>query len=295
MTAIQTLSRPPAPDWLRTRVYAGDLLIVRGVDAAARLVEFFDTELRTAFACDAPPEAQSSMVPADWQGLAARLRAGYKRDPRAAELMRAMLVDFGLGPARTASDALNLRIQPHDDSPGRDERHTLGAHRDTWASNVYQQINWWLPVYPVTPGRTIGFFPGYWERAIANDSADWDLDAIRAEVRSARSEGRLPVIRNTPDPTGPLDDGGLIPVVVEPGDVLIFSGAHLHASVPNASGVTRFSLEIRSFDLADAVAGAGAPNIDGSAPHTAWHWFRRLDTGDRLPATGPAAGDAVTS
>lgn len=292
MTAIQTLSRPPAPDWLRARVYAGDLLIVRGVDAAARLVEFFDTELRTRFACDAPAEAQFSMAPADWHGVATRLRADYKRDPRAAELMHQLMARFGLDPTRTAADVLNLRAQPHDDSPGPDARHTLGVHRDTWASNVYQQINWWLPIYPVTPGRTITFFPGCWDRPIANDSADWDLEAIRAEVRAARHEGREADIRNTPDPREAPDPSGSMPVVVEPGDVLIFSGAHLHASVPNASGATRFSLEMRSVDVVDAVAGRGAPNIDGAAPHAAWHWFRRLDTGERLPRTGPAAGDA---
>ena len=287
MTAIQTLSRPPAPDWLRARIYAGDLLIVRGTEPAARLVEFFDTELRSAFACDAPSEAQFSMVSEDWHSRAARLRADYKRDPRAADLMRRLLVHFGLDVTRTAADVLNLRAQPHDDSPGLDARHTLGAHRDTWASNVYQQINWWLPIYPITPGRTITFFPGCWDRPVDNDSADWDLEAIRGEVRAARHEGRAPVIRNTPDPTETLDPSGSMPVVVEPGDVLIFSGAHLHASVPNASGATRFSIEIRSVDLADAAAGRGAPNTDGAAPHTAWHWFRRLDTGERLPMTGP--------
>lgn len=292
MPAIQTLSRPPVPDWLRARIYAGDLLIVRGMEAAARLVEYFDAELRAAFACDAPVEAQFSMAPEAWQGLAGRLRAAYKRDPRAAALMRDLLTDFGLDAARTAADALNLRAQPHDDSPGPDARHTLSAHRDTWASNVYQQINWWLPIYPVTPGRTITFFPGCWDRPITNDSADWDLEAIRGEVRAARHEGREPVIRNTPEPTETLDPSGSMPVVVEPGDVLIFSGAHLHASVPNASGATRFSLEMRSLDVADAVTGRGAPNIDGAAPYTAWRWFRRLDTGERLPTSGPASGNA---
>lgn len=293
MTAIQILNRPPEPEWLRTRIYAGDLLIVRGTAAAGRLVEFFDTELRAAFACDTPALAQFSMAAEDWQRLAARLRADYRRDRRAAELMRDLLTGFGLETARTAVDVFNLRAQPHDDAPGPDARHTLGVHRDTWASNVYQQINWWLPVYPITPGRTIAFFPAFWDQPIANDSADWDLEAIRTEVRAARHEGRDPVIRNTPDPIETLDPSGAMPVVVEPGDVLIFSGAHLHASVPNASGASRFSIEMRSVDVDDAAAGRGAPNVDGAAPYTAWHWFRRLDTGDRLPATGPVAGDAA--
>lgn len=285
MTAIQFLSAAPSAQWLRQRVYDGAVLVLRDCPPARQLVDYFTAELEAAFAPHDPPVAQFSMADDAWDERARELRARYKRDPRARALMTGLLGHLGLGPERTAADVLNLRCQPHADRPREDPRHTLGAHRDTWASNVYQQINWWLPVYPVTPGRTIALLPRYWHEPIANDSAEWDLRAVRAELRAARAEGREPAVRQIPEPTEPPDAASSVPLTIEPGDVLVFSGAHLHASVPNASGATRFSLEMRTVDLPDIGAGRSAPNIDGAAPAVAWGWFRRLDSGTRLAET----------
>ncbi len=285
MPAIETVEGRPEPAWMRSRVYAGDLLLVRGMAAAERLVEHFRGVVEARFGSDDPTTAQQRMSSQAWQREARELRAAGKKDPVARELMTALFAAVDLPPERTAADVVNLRCQPHSDSPGPDARHTLGAHRDTWASNVYQQINWWLPVYPISPRRTITFFPFYWDQPIANDSADWDLAAIRAEVRAARAAQREPSIRNTPEPTASILPAHSLPVVVQPGELLLFSGAHLHASVPNDSGRARFSLELRSVDREDFQRGVGAPNVDGDAPHAGLHWFRGLHDNQPL---GPA-------
>jgi hypothetical protein len=278
MPALHLLDRIPEAEWLRARVYAGDLLVVRGSAAARRLVDHFRAVLAQAFTPHDPPTAQFRMGQDEWAERAAALRAEHKRDPAAWQLMRELFAEFGCAAGRTAADAVNLRCQPHATDPTLDPRHTLGVHRDTWASNVYQQINWWLPVHEVDAGRTIAFLPQYWAAAIANDSGDWDLEAVRAEVRAARAGGRSPNIRNVPEPLAEVALEQVLPVVPAPGDVLLFSGAQLHCSVPNGAGATRFSLELRSVDVPDAAAGRGAPNVDGGAPHVAWHWFRCLDS-----------------
>jgi len=290
--AIQFLNSAPPPDWLRRRVYSGDLLVVRGVPAVHDLLAYCHHLLVSSFESTDPPHAQFELGRPEWDRRAGELRARCKKDAGARERMAVLLQQFGFDPARTAADVVNLRCQPHDEPPAPDPRHTLGAHRDTWGSNVYQQINWWAPVCPVTPERTIAFFPGYWARPIDNDSGQWDLEEIRAEIAAARAEARDPVFPNVPEPTVPIDRADWLPVVIAPGDVLVFSGAHLHASVPNASGAARYSLELRSMDEHDAAAGVGAPNVDGRAPRVAWHWFRRLADGARLSAPAPEPGPA---
>jgi len=50
-----------------------------------------------------------------------------------------------------------------------------------------------------------------------------------------------------------------LPIVVECGDVVIFSAAHLHRSIPNTTDKTRFSAEVRTVYMPDVVAGRGAP------------------------------------
>ena len=46
------------------------------------------------------------------------------------------------------------------------------------------------------------------------------------------------------------------------GGVILFSGQQMHSSVPNTSGLTRFSIDFRTVHLDDVVAKRGAPNID---------------------------------
>lgn len=51
-------------------------------------------------------------------------------------------------------------------------------------------------------------------------------------------------------------------IVTEPGGLLIFSAAHMHATVPNTSGETRFSIDFRTVHVDDLVSEKGAANID---------------------------------
>jgi len=64
-----------------------------------------------------------------------------------------------------------------------------------------------------------------------------------------------------------------LPIVVECGDVVIFSAAHLHRSIPNTTDKTRFSAEVRTVYMPDVVAGRGAPNVDSAAASPKLKWF----------------------
>ena len=65
-------------------------------------------------------------------------------------------------------------------------------------------------------------------------------------------------------------------MLIEPGELLCFSGAHLHASRPNRTGRTRISIDLRTVDVMD---GQGAPNVDGLTRRTGYDWFHRLSDG----------------
>jgi hypothetical protein len=52
-------------------------------------------------------------------------------------------------------------------------------------------------------------------------------------------------------------------VFVSPvGGLIEFSGQHLHSSVPNHSGRTRFSIDFRTVHIGDIEAGLSAANVD---------------------------------
>ena len=54
-----------------------------------------------------------------------------------------------------------------------------------------------------------------------------------------------------------------------PGQVLLFSGAQLHNSIPNTSGRARFSVDFRTVYMPDLMAGRGAPLVDVNCTGTA--------------------------
>ena len=115
----------------------------------------------------------------------------------------------------------------------------------------------------------------YRKKPLKNTSADWDLEEIRSDTSSA------PLV---PEPSEPVDTASELRLVIEPGDLLCFSGAHLHASVPNSTGVARFSVEVRTVDAGDVADARGVPNVDGEAPHVAKDWFRHVDEDTPLTA-----------
>jgi hypothetical protein len=190
------------------------------------------------------------------------------------DLLRAALEQVGVDPARTCWDRLHVRVvEPLE--PGEQGR-SIGFHRDTWGSNVLAQVNWWTPLRPITAQRTIAFYPAYWSRPLANSSADWDLDEIR-ERRQAGEDVQI-----VPEPTEPVDTTSELRMVIEPGDLLCFSGAHLHASVPNTSAEARVSLELRTVNVDDREGGRGAPDLDGRAPRVPLYWFKPMAGGPTL-------------
>jgi len=265
----------PLDDERRGRlVHAGDLLVFPAVPPLAAFCDRAEELIRDALGPHDPTTAQSAMARDDFLAAVTALQRRYREDRTQADLLRSALEYAGVDTDRTCWDHPYLRVLP---STPLDSRRTggLGAHRDTWSSNVYAQTNWWTPIFPLTAGRTIAFYPAYWASPLANTSAEWDLEVLRAQGRAA-----LPLV---PEATEPVDTSAELRVVVAPGDLLCFSGAHLHASVPNATDVTRFSVEVRSVHVDDVRSGRGAPNVDGAAPRVALEWFARMADATPLP------------
>jgi hypothetical protein len=209
------------------------------------------------------------------------LRGRFGGDTELKRLFRASLEHAGVDPARTYWDSLYLRVVPPVERGAERQIGRIGFHRDTWGSNVLQQTNWWTTIRPLSRDRTIAVYPAYWSKPIENTSADWDLDEIRALRRSGTPDEDLPIV---PEPTEPVDTTSELRVVIEPGDLLCFSGAHLHASVPNVSERTRVSVELRTVNLDDFLRGRGAPDLDGHAPQVPLEWFRSIAGGSPLSA-----------
>jgi hypothetical protein len=72
-------------------------------------------------------------------------------------------------------------------------------------------------------------------------------------------------------------------VVCPVGGSILFSGAHMHSTVPNDSGYTRFSIDFRTVNRDDVAEGKGAPNIDSACTGTSLRDFPSGTDLTRLP------------
>ena len=77
------------------------------------------------------------------------------------------LLDFNI--SNTKSDLICVRyIKSNDFSIGN--LNFVKGHRDTWASNLQEQINWWFPLNETDPSNTIYLCPDFFSQPLKNNS-----------------------------------------------------------------------------------------------------------------------------
>jgi hypothetical protein len=263
------ISREPPSDAaaLRRAVYGGAVFLAAPTPASVRLAADARAALADALGC-APAAIRDAPGAMPNEELFARIgplrRALYLDAPYRAAV-RDVVAACGHDPARIAFDPLRLRVILH-----RGHENPLAApvyhpHRDTWYAHPRALIAWWIPLDDLAEHETFVFYPERFATPVANDSevfdyADWVRDGWELKIGwqklSAGAEARYP--RAAPG----IDGGRPVGFACRRGENLVFSGAHLHATLPQVTGRARFSLDFRIVDLDDHGAGLGAPDVD---------------------------------
>lgn len=291
-----------SPRALSETLFDGALIVFDGLGPIAHLVDRVRAILAATFETKEPALAERHLSAATFRRLAMQAREAVATDPAIARHWWDALAVIGYRQDSTWLDQIRLRVVPSRgdiehrrlpwnkrlpgapatgdgccmvDALGRAKGDAEGSgcgalqtvppHRDTWGSGIMAQINWWLPLYPVADTRTMLLWPDVFRRPIANNSGEWNFETFRNG--SQQDYPLLPVACARPTNPG-------VPVRIEPGQLLGFSAAHLHAGTSDASGRTRLGVDTRSVWEPDRSAGRGAPNVDGAARGEMWRWFR---------------------
>jgi hypothetical protein len=235
-----------------------------------------------AFAPHDPPEAQYHLPVERYVEILAALKPEFIHHPRCKELIRALLADLGCDTATTYFDVPRLRTMTHGDYLTAGLAYAFHPHRDTWFSAPPSQLNWWIPVYEIQPENTMAFHPSYWSRPVRNSSRDYNYYKWNQESRREAAKQIKKDLRKQPEIEEAIELDPQIRIVCKVGGIIIFSGAHVHSTVPNTSGKTRFSIDFRSVNFDDAVAKRGARNIDSQCTGTTLRDFLRASDFVRL-------------
>jgi hypothetical protein len=268
----------------RRLVFGGDILLYSRTAAAAALADHAIALSTEAMAPLEPESAQDNLSVEDFIACVGPLKSRFTNDQRTKELVRDLLAAFGCDLEDTYFDVPRLRVVPHGGYLSSGVSYAYKAHRDTWYSSPTAQVNWWMPVFPVTADCAMSFFPEYWDRPVANSSAQFDYGEWCRVGRQLATSQVGQDTRKHPLPDEPVSVASELRIAGTKGDLLLFSASHLHATAANSSGRTRFSIDFRTLHRADLEQGRGAPNIDSGPTGSTLSDFLRASDFSPIPS-----------
>jgi hypothetical protein len=282
---------------LRRRLYDGDLVIRTTLPALEEFVAYLRAELTELFAPHDPEHVHEHIDPAEMAEILGVWKPRWIHAERSRALVREIIAEAGFDPEYTHYDVPKPRTSFPAGHLTTGIAFAFPWHRDVWYSAPAQQINWWLPVFPVRETNAMGFDLASFGRAVPNSSDQFDYyENNSRRLNTARSVGKERQAR--PGATGHTAAVDVIPLPA-PGQILLFSGAQLHTSIPNTSGLARYSVDFRTVDTRDLVARRGATLADAYCTGTAIRDFvsvkdeTRFDEGFVRELFGAPPDDAM--
>jgi hypothetical protein len=259
----------------RRRLYSGDVFVYSPRPSTRALTELARELIEEAFAPLNPQQAQDSLPVEKFVEIVGPLKPRFIHHPRTKDLLRELLRDLGSDMEKTYFDVPRMRVATSGGYLNAGVAYVLHPHRDIWYSSPPSQLNWWLPVYPFESESSFAFHPKYWDTPVPNSSNEYNHYEWNKVGRANASKEVKADTRKQPKPTEPLELTPEFRVVCPPGGLILFSGAHLHSTVPNTSGRSRFSIDFRTAHLDELKTLGGAPSLDRECTGTTLFELRR--------------------
>lgn len=271
-------------DARRRELYGGSLFVNAPSSSALKLCGLAKEMIEEAF-CPLDPVTLHETVPVEIcvEKLAA-LKPKFIHDPKSKEYIQGMLEDAGCDLDKTYFDVPRLRTAFPGDYLKSGIAFAFHPHRDTWYSAPFCQINWWMPVYPLNPDNCMAFHPCHWDHPLKNSSSGYNYQRWNLENRQNAAQHVKTDTRVQPKAEEPVRMDPQIRLICQVGAPFLFSAAHLHSTVPNASPHVRYSIDFRTVHLDDVLSRSGAANIDSECSGSTMNDYLRGSDLAHLPA-----------
>jgi hypothetical protein len=264
-------------DALRQKIYSGHLVILTRLQAVSDLVDYTRGQLTELFAPHDPEHAHEHFDKAEMAKLLGAWKPRFIHSEQSQRLVREIITQAGLPAEHTHYDLPKPRTSFPVGHLTTGVAFAFPWHRDAWYSSPAQQLNWWLPIFPAREDNSMSFDLPCFDQAVPNTSDTFDYYRNNAQRLTTAAQ----VTKEQQARPGAIDHKPVHELVVlpAPGAVLLFSGAQLHTSIPNTSGIARYSVDFRTVDARDLVAGRGAPLVDVYCTGTAVRDFHNVADG----------------
>lgn len=262
-------------DARRQELYRGSLFVCAPSPSALNLCQLARELIEEAFHPLDPLTLQETLPVERCVETLAVLKPKFIHHPKSKEYIQGMLAELGCDPGKTYFDVPRMRTAFPGDYLKSGIAYAFHPHRDTWYSAPFCQINWWMPIYSLNAENCMAFHPRYWTQPVKNGSSQYNYEKWNQESRQNAAKHIKADTRVQPKPEEPVEPDPQVRVVCDVGGAFLFSAAHLHSTVPNTSGQTRYSIDFRTVHLDDVWARTGAPNVDSACTGTTMRDYLR--------------------
>jgi hypothetical protein len=270
-------------DERRDALYDGDILMYSERKAVTDFCEYAQRQSEEAFTPLDPRTAQFEMDVESYNDVLKDFKPTFINSPESKRHVQNMLTSFGCDPEKTYFDVPRIRTMTHGDYLRAGLAYQFHPHRDTWFSAPFQQLNWWFPVYEIVPSNTMAFHFDRWDSPVENSSEIYDYEEWKEQGRKEAADQVEEETREQPEAQESIDPDRGVPLTCQVGECMIFSAAHLHGTVENTSGYTRFSIDFRTVNIDDLESGRSAPNLDSECTGTTLGDYLRVSDLEPLP------------
>ena len=189
----------------RKALYEGQLFVYSPTPSSRELCQLAHSLSLEAFAPLDPKVAQHELPVEQYAAILESLKPKFIHHPRAKEIIPILLKELGCDSHKTFFDVPRLRTSTSNNYLTTGIAYAFHAHRDTWYSAPQSQINWWIPVYDITPDNGLAFHLRYWDKALKNGSRDYNYYRWNAEGRKGAAKQIGKDTRQQPKPEEPVE------------------------------------------------------------------------------------------
>jgi hypothetical protein len=255
-------------DLRRQELYQGSIFVHHPTPSALRLCRLAQELIEDAFHPHNPLKVHEHLSSERCAEILSTLKPKFIHHPQAKKYIQGMLAESGCDLEKTYFDVPRLRTAFPGDYLKSGIAYAFHPHRDVWYSAPLCQINWWMPVYDLNSQNCMALHPNYFDRAIKNGSSEYNYQRWNEESRFNAAKHVKTDTRIQPHAQEPIELNPQIRMVCPIGGAFLFSAAHLHSTVPNESGVTRYSIDFRIVHYDDVAQRIGASNLDSACTGT---------------------------
>lgn len=229
---------------IRSNVYQGQIYLFEENETSIFLVDRINQELIKAFG-ENLEKAQLNFKKEEFSQKIIELKKLFYNTFEYSELAKKLMEEFGFDTEENVIKPIQLQVNQNSVNSN--------VHRDTWYANPENQLTWWIPLQDFTIDDALEIYPQYFQKVVKNDSNNFDYEIEKNKQHD--DEKNYPCLLEK-------IEGEKQEIICKKGQVLIFSGQHLHKIPSNSNENTLFSFEFRSVHKEDYEKEITPKNVD---------------------------------